>query len=144
MTAALAPRVEISAAPGTLIDAYIKELRSTADPVTRTYEVTLGFEPPAGLGVGSGMTARVIVDLPAGDAGRLLVPAVAVVADDEANPRVWIFDAEAGAVTARPVAVGEMSGDLIEILGGLDNGERIAIQGASNLREGMRVRPLGE
>ncbi len=144
MTKMLSPQVEISAAPGTRIPAFIKELRSTADPVTRTFEVTLGFDAPEGLGVGSGMTARVIVQLPTGESGRQLVPAVAVVADDEGNPRVWVFDEETGAVTARPVAVGDLTGDLIEILGGLDNGERIAIQGASTLREGMRVRPQGD
>ena len=144
MTEELAPRVEISAAPGTLIPAYIKEMRSTADPVTRTFEITLGFDAPEGLAVASGMTAKLIVQLPAGESGRQLVPAVAVVADDEGNPRVWVFDGETGAVTARQVAVGALTGDLIEILGGLDDGERIAIQGASNLREGMRVRPQGD
>ena len=144
MTEILSPQVEISAAPGTRISAFIKERRSTADPVTRTFEVTLGFDAPEGLAVASGMTAKLIVQLPAGESGRQLVPAVAVVADDEGNPRVWVFDGETGAVTARQVAVGALTGDLIEILGGLDDGERIAIQGASNLREGMRVRPQGD
>jgi hypothetical protein len=37
-----------------------------------------------------------------------------------------------------------MTGDEIEILEGLTDGEKITIMGSSNLSEGMKVRPLGE
>jgi hypothetical protein len=37
-----------------------------------------------------------------------------------------------------------MSGANIRVLSGLQGGEHIATAGAAHLREGMKVRPLGE
>jgi RND family efflux transporter MFP subunit len=143
MTDQLAPKVEVSVAQGRLIDAWVKELRSTADPVTRTYDVTLGFKPPAEVSITSGMTAKVIVTMQ-GAAGTIMVPATAVVADTEGQSIVWVYDEANGTVTSREVVIGILTDDEIEILSGLEDGETIAILGASNLTQGMKVRPLGD
>jgi len=143
MTDKLNPRVEVSAAAGSRIEAWVKELRHTADPVTRTYEVTLGFEAPTGLSITSGMTAKVIISMQ-GASGSTLIPVAAVVAGEGDQSTVWVYDEATGTVSSRAVTVGQMTGDEIEILEGLQDGERIAVLGASNLSEGMRVRPLGE
>jgi len=143
MTANLKPRIVVSAAGDQPFDAFVKELRNTADPVTRTYEVTLGFKPPEGLSVTSGMTAKVVISL-SGPAGAIRIPAAAVVADSESQSKVWVFDETTGTVSGRTVEVGQISGDEIEVLEGLQNGDRVAILGASNLSEGMKVRPQGE
>ncbi len=132
-----------SAAAGRSIPAWVKELRSTADPVTRTYDVTLGFEPPAGLSITSGMTARVVIT-PAATDGALLIPSAAVVSDSDHQSLVWVYDAAEGVVHGREVVLGQMTGVEIEILSGLEDGDTIAILGASNLTEGMKVRPLGD
>jgi multidrug efflux pump subunit AcrA (membrane-fusion protein) len=55
---------------------------------------------------------------------------------------VWVIR-ENGKVERRAVKLGEASGGLIEILDGLAPGDRIAIAGATMLREGMPVRDLG-
>ena len=143
MTARLKPTVEISATSGAPIEAWVKELRTTADPVTRTYDVVLGFEPPTGSAVTSGMTARVTITLAATE-GALLIPSSAVVSDAGHRSLVWVYDETEGVVHGREVEVGHMTGDEIEILSGLEDGETIAILGASNLTEGMKVRPLGD
>jgi len=140
MTEKLSPKVEVSAAAGRMIDAWVKELRNTADPVTRTYEVTLGFDSPAGLSITSGMTAKVIITLK-GAAGTTLVPVAAVVAGEGGKSTVWVFDKTSGTVSSRAVTVGQMTGDEIEILKGLTDGEQITVLGSTNLREGMKVRP---
>ena len=43
-----------------------------------------------------------------------------------------------------PVKIGDPSGGRIEILEGLQAGDRIAVAGVSFLREGMKVRDLGD
>ena len=90
-----------------------------------------------------GMTGEVvaIIQSVAGDDSDLiLVPAVALVADERGNQRAWIVDEESMTVTARPVTVGSLRGaDQIEVTGGLNDGERIAISGANMLREGAEV-----
>jgi RND family efflux transporter MFP subunit len=141
MTELLSPVVEISAAPGTLIPAYIKEMRNTADPMTRTYEVTLGFTSPEGMAVALGMTAKIIAKMPTSADGRIVVPVSALTGDAEGNSLVFVFDESAGVVNARQVTVGEMTGGGIVILSGLEAGDRIAALGAKNLHEGMRIIP---
>jgi len=143
MTEKLKPQVEVSAAAGRRIEAWVKELRNTADPVTRTYEVTLDFVAPAGLSITSGMTAKVIIHSQSA-AGSTLVPVAAVIAGEGDQSTVWVYDEATGSVSGRAVTVGLMTGDEIEILEGLHDGDRIAVLGASNLSEGMKVRPLGE
>jgi multidrug efflux system membrane fusion protein len=135
--------VEVSAAKGRLIDAWFKELRASADAVTRTYEVALGFEAPSGVSITSGMTAKVMITRQ-GAAGTITVPTSAVVADTESRSIVWVYDEATGAVSGREVAVGLLTGDKIEIVSGLQEGDTIAILGASNLTEGMKVRPLSD
>jgi len=46
-------------------------------------------------------------------------------------------------VKPRMVKTGEATGSQIEILEGLQPGDRIAVAGGRSLREGMKVRDLG-
>jgi multidrug efflux pump subunit AcrA (membrane-fusion protein) len=41
------------------------------------------------------------------------------------------------------VRIGRLVGDRVEILGGLEGGERVVTEGASYLRDGQAVRVLG-
>jgi len=143
MTENLQPQVEVSAAAGRMIPAFVKELRNAADPVTRTYEVTLGFQAPTGLAITPGMTAKVVLTLQ-GAAGSTLIPVAAVLAGEDGGSTVWVYDESTGTVSGRSVTVGQLTGDEIEILEGLQDGDTIAVLGASNLSEGMKVRPLGK
>lgn len=142
MTEAMAPRVVVSAAPDRPIEGWVKELRTTADPVTRTFDVTLGFEAPAGLAITSGMTAKVVMDIQSGS-GSTMVPSTAVVAGAQGSSIVWVFNEGSGTVSAREVTIGPLTGDQVEVLSGLNSGDIIAVRGANNLTEGMKVRPLG-
>jgi multidrug efflux pump subunit AcrA (membrane-fusion protein) len=47
-------------------------------------------------------------------------------------------------VHRRMVKLGSPTGDQIEILGGLQPGDRVVVARATFLREGMRVRDLGD
>ena len=142
------PRIAVSSIPGKLFPARLKSFTTTADPVTRTYKVTFSFENPPAFNILPGMTARVILSRPEramnGMQGttNMLIPAVAVAADENANAYVWRVDADTGKVSRTPVTLGDMSGSDIRISSGLDVGDRIAISGAAHLQEGMKVRPL--
>lgn len=145
-TARINPRVEIASLPDLQFPARIKEIASTADPVTRTYEATFAFDSPADVNIRPGMTGKVVVTvLPdvSLEAG-LTIPANAVLADEENNPYVWIVANDTGEVSRRPVEVGALSGETIRVISGLNDGDRIAVSGVHSLSEGMPVRPLGE
>ena len=94
------------------------------------------------------MTATVTADFRrAGVLGQqLLVPVSAVVKKDSGEQIVWLIEGEGDAqkVAKRTVKIGDATGGDIEIVEGLAPGDRIAIAGASRLRDGMKVRDLGD
>ena len=45
-------------------------------------------------------------------------------------------------MSERPVTLGEMVGSDVLVTGGLEAGDTIAISGVSQLRPGMKVRPV--
>ena len=73
----------------------------------------------------------------------MLVPANAVVGGNDGGSYVWKITGEPMTATMAPVTVGQLTGAEIEILDGLDDGDRIAVSGVQHLAEGMRVRELG-
>ena len=135
------PRVVLTAAPDREHPARITEVSTSADPTTRTFRVTLSFDPPEDLNVRSGMTARVVVTR-AGRADGLAqrIPAAALLADAEGTPTVWRIDPATMSVSRLAVQVGEPVGDEIEIRGGLPAGTWIAVSGVHQLQDGMTVR----
>ncbi|HLZ97963.1 MAG TPA: efflux RND transporter periplasmic adaptor subunit [Steroidobacteraceae bacterium] len=79
--------------------------------------------PPGALDLAPGMYVK--VGLVVGDADRLLIPASAVVERSEVTG-VYVLDSH-GRATLRYVRPGQHVGDQIEILAGLESGERIAL-----------------
>ena len=146
LTRRINPRVEIASRRGRLFPAYIKEASNSADPVTRTYEVTFGFENPADANISPGMTGKIIVDLYteslAAEEGPMSVPSNAVVADADGEPHVWVVDPATMRVTKRGVEPGELTGATVAILGGLSDGDVVVVSGVNSLADGMLVRDL--
>ena len=142
------PRARIHAifdtAPGKRFPLEFKEVAARADPQTQTFEVTLSMPAPEGLTVLSGMTTSVVVDAPALRSAQqaFVIPSGAVIGDAKLEPSVWVFDPDSSTVKARNVRVRTLTGDAIEVLEGLEAGERVVVAGAAFLAEGMQVRLL--
>ncbi|MDX1697145.1 MAG: efflux RND transporter periplasmic adaptor subunit [Thiohalobacterales bacterium] len=146
-TARARPEIVISTFPDRRFPARFKSISTTADPVTRTYAVTLAFDNPADITVLPGMTAKVVLHvreakLAEVGVGGFLVPVSAVAADEWGNAYAWRIDPDSMRVSRVPVELGPMAGDEVRVLGGLNGGDTIATAGVHQLREGMQVRPL--
>jgi RND family efflux transporter MFP subunit len=138
---------EFAAAPGRQFPLTIKEYATRADPRTQTYQVTLQMPRPKGINILPGMTATVHGSPPVKErsADQFVIPAIAVFADEAGISHVWVVDEDAMKVNKRKVTTGDLTGtDSIQILEGLQSGEKIAITGVAQLREGMQVRDLSE
>ncbi|MBT8083405.1 MAG: efflux RND transporter periplasmic adaptor subunit [Gammaproteobacteria bacterium] len=139
------PSVSLSNLPGRSFPAAITEVAAAADPVTRTFAARARFDPPGDVIILPGMSATVTVRLPEGIDDtplRVLVPANAVVGGNDGGSYVWKISSEPLVATMAPVTLGQVSGSEIEIVEGLEDGDRIAVSGVQHLAEGMRVREL--
>ena len=133
------------AAPGQEFAARVSETAAQADPRTQSFRVTFALPQPEGVNVLPGMTATVMRYPPPGEAVEIVVPAVAIFADEAGSPHVWIVDRASGTVERRSVRTGELSeNDLIVVLEGLVPGEDVAVSAVSQIRDGMTVRPIEE
>jgi multidrug efflux pump subunit AcrA (membrane-fusion protein) len=74
---------------------------------------------------------------------RILVPITAVLKESTGEQVVWVVGSDQ-TVARRPVKLGAPEGAYMEIVDGLQPGDRIAAAGVRFLREGMKVRDLGD
>lgn len=144
VTQRLAPEVSVTAIPEKSFPARLKEIATTADPVTRTFRATFAFDNPADVQVLPGMTAKVSINRPGSGTRQegFAIPAQATLADDSGAAYVWVVDPEVMTVSRRMVELGEMTGAEVVVRSGLADGDVVAISGVHQLREGMPVRRL--
>lgn len=136
---------EFASAPGRRFDLTLKEFATDADPRTQTYQVVFEMPQPEGISVLPGMTATVSGRAGGGEEANVVVPASAVFADETGRSQVWIVDRESMTVSMREVTTGELTGtEEVEVLGGLNPAETIAVTGVTQLRKGDRVWDLAE
>jgi RND family efflux transporter MFP subunit len=136
---------EFSGAPELQFPVEIKEVAQQADPTTQTFTVRAGMKAPPDLSLLPGMTATVTVTYRRARVlgGRTLVPISAVAKEATGEQVVWVLGPDQ-AVARRPVKLGAAAGGRVEVVDGLAPGDRIAVAGVSFLREGMKVRDLGD
>ena len=136
---------EFGAAPGMRFPVHIREVAQRADPVTQTFLVRVAMKAPQELNLLPGMTASVSITYRRANilGGRILVPVGALFQDSPGQQIVWVLGADQ-TVTRRLVKTGTASGDRVEIVDGLQPGDRIAVAGVTFLRDGMKVRDLGD
>lgn len=110
------------------------------DPTSRTVTLRAKAENAEGL-LKSGMFVR--VSLSAAEAGDVLQIPVAALQEHEGKSFVFVY-LGGGKFEARSVRVGRRAANSVEILGGLQDGEQIAVQGAFALKSKMLASLLEE
>lgn len=137
---------EFTAAPGVRFPVSVKEIAQVADPVTQTFRIRGSMKAQPGANVLPGMTATVTLTYRQGAEhdNRLLVPVSAVCKERSSGEQVVWLIGEDQIVERRPVRIGEATDGKLEVVEGLQPGDRIAVAGASFLHEGMKVRDLGD
>jgi RND family efflux transporter MFP subunit len=114
------------------VSAKVARLSPAADPMTHTYPIKLDIAAP---GLKSGAFARVL--FPTGKRSVLAVPAAAVL-ERAGITGVFVVDAQ-GAAQYRMVRVGKAAGGLVEVLSGLNAGERVVTGNAQAVNNGDKV-----
>ena len=113
--------------------AEVREISPTVDPASRTTQIKLGLPEVAGLR--SGQFARVA--LADNRATTLMIRRAAL---RQVGQMQQVFVAEQGKARMRLVRTGAASGDLVEILSGLQAGEQVVIEAGAKLRDGQPLK----
>jgi RND family efflux transporter MFP subunit len=118
------------------IEGTVNEVSPTADPGSRTFLVKLDL--PSAQGLRMGQFGRVAI--PVSETSVLRAPASAVI---ERGQMELVFVVADKAAQLRIVKTGRRIGDEIEIVSGLDPGEKVVTEGAGGLVDGqpIEVRP---
>lgn len=138
-------RCEFDAFPGLVVPAEFKEIGTEADPVTRTYPITLIMDQPDGTRILPGMTGNAWAlrraDPPdPGGAAAFTIPLSALGEDAGGARFVWLVS-EQGSVSRKDIEVGELVLGGVRVRG-LQEGDQIATAGAAFLSEGQQVKPV--
>ncbi len=138
-------RCEFEALPGQILIATVDEVQREADPVTRTFPITLVMDQPANGRVLPGMSGRAWVSRMRAESmttDEFDLPPSAVRQKAGEDSFVWVIDESTGRVSRRTVQVGRISPAGIRVRG-IGPGDVVATAGAAFLRDGQRVRILG-
>jgi multidrug efflux pump subunit AcrA (membrane-fusion protein) len=128
-----AARVQIDALGGAELSATVSEIMPSAEAGSRSYIVKLDLPPQSLLRSGMYGTAR----FASGQRQALLIPQRALVQRGQLTG-VFVVDKE-NVVHLRLLKTGKTVGEQVEILSGLQEGERFATDGAAKLNDGNRV-----
>ncbi len=130
--------VELDALPGEVLDASVRRVFPTADPATRLIPVEVALSSADGTRVRPGFLARVAFQLDPKPNARL-VPAGAIVSRGGGEGVYVVADST---VVLRSVTPGLTAGGKIEIVDGLEVGERVVTLGSNLLRDGSKIRDV--
>lgn len=117
----------------------VKEIGAIADSKTRTFPVKINIENKD-LNLKPGMIAKVTIVFE--NLESVLVPVDSVINMPE-GPAVFVYSEEKGIVTERSVTTGQIVKDRVEILQGLNEGEKIVVKGQFKLKDNDEVKVEG-
>jgi RND family efflux transporter MFP subunit len=120
------------AAVGTELLGVVSEIAPAADPNSRTFLVKLDLSGSPGLR--AGQFGR--VSMPVGETTALRVPASAVVQRGQMEILFVVAD---GKARLRLVKTGKRIGSEVELVSGVEAGEKIVVEGAAGLVDGQPV-----
>jgi multidrug efflux pump subunit AcrA (membrane-fusion protein) len=126
-------KVKIPSIQDRSFEGFIGRIDPSADPKSRTFRVRVALLEDKN--IRSGMFAR--VEIPAGEAGMLLIPLTAVRHEGQLTG-IYLVDSLKLA-HFRLVRIGRTFGDTVEVISGLKEGGRYVVDPPSDLMDGVKV-----
>jgi HlyD family secretion protein len=141
-------RIESAALPGKALEGEVLTATSQADMQKNTLSVKVAISnPPATLK--PDMLCQVTflapprpAATPGGEPHRMLIPRSLVLSSD--SPSVWVADRLTGRARLCALKLGLTAGELVEVVSGLSASDKLIVAGRDGLRDGDRVRVIGE
>ncbi len=132
--------VSISVGSGEIrVEGKVIAVNQKIDPQTRTFLVKVGVDNREGR-LKAGLFCSGSMSLPSIQ-GATAVPSAAVL-NDEGRSYVWV--ASGGKAERRPVRTGVSAGKFIQIIEGLQPGEKVVVEGTGGLMDGNPIEIVAE
>ena len=133
LTPGLPIQAQIAGVPNKTFSGRITTLDSRVDPVTRSIVVRAELPNKDGtLKPGMFMTAKIS----AGATKALVIPEGALVPE---QGKTFVFVVKDGIATKREVIIGRRRPGEVQVMMGLDRGERVVVEGTQKIRDGIQV-----
>ncbi len=126
--------ISVDSMPETEFHGKVARISPTIDARSGTFRATVYIDNENG-NLAPGMFGRFTIAYEKHE-DALVVPAAAVIREDNESVVYVVAD---GTAARRPIKTGIQSGNMIEILDGLEEHEEIVVTGLSGLRDGSRV-----
>lgn len=126
-------RVRVDAVSVEELSGTVAEILPASDPMSRSYTVKIDIQSAGPLRSGLYGTARFV----RGQRQALAIPSKAITQRGQLTG-VFVVD-EANIARLRLIKTGKTLGENIEVLSGLSEGERIVVDGAAKVNDGVKV-----
>ncbi len=124
-------------ASNTRLDARVREVSASADPVTRTYQVKAGLAAQNKLPLGS--TVSLEPKLAQAQQLKVIKLPTSALKQDGNSSAVWILEKSSMTVKSQPVQISTADGNEAVISGGLEPGMQVVTAGVHVLSPGQKV-----
>jgi multidrug efflux pump subunit AcrA (membrane-fusion protein) len=127
--------VTLESCPGQIFQATVKKVSPVLDATSRTKEIILTFDESDSR-INAGMFAK--VKLFTLDYSGIIVPEDAVVTRNSTTT-VFVLSADGNSAEQREVVTGNSVDGYVQVLSGVNEGEKIIVEGMSILYDGAKV-----
>lgn len=143
------PQVVFDSVPDKFFETTVKEFDTEADPQTRSYKVKLTMPSPQNFIALPGMSVNVHLDFTDSmntDDSKLVVPVEAVFSPEDKDLenrvyKVWKVNKDTMKTQGVLVTIGQINAQGIEVLSGLESGDKIITAGVNFINEGQTIKP---
>jgi len=126
-------RLRIDALGADDLEGAVSEITPAADPMSRSYTVKIDL--PARQDLRSGLYG--VARFMSGQRQAILIPRKSVTRRGQLAV-VFVVD-DAGVARLRLIQTGKTYGENVEALSGLNDGERVVVDGAADVKDGVRI-----
>ena len=123
-------------------DVHYVEHSTEPDPVTQTYLVVFAMDYPEGANITPGVRATISITAASAQMASVnIIPVNAVVTAADDSLYAWLYNRDTGTVHKQAITVGKVMHGYIPVFSGLQAGQQVVAAGASQMMEGLNVRP---
>ncbi len=135
----LKAKISVEAYPGVTFDATVFRVSPVVDPTSRTKNVILHFDKKDSR-INAGMFAKIILYTEDYEEA-VVMPATSVVQNGDRYFAYAMNDDST--VSKREVTLGKNVDGMVQVLSGVNEGEKVVIQGQTSLGDGSKVKEIG-